>query len=93
MQEFHILTENRVTVSKPQIIRKWHNWKQYNKARKKPHPFVVSEGITAESVMEKCEQVRQIQLGLGLSGLSGLSGLFNGSQHLIFLGQQWWLKK
>ncbi len=51
------MTENRVTVSKPQIVRKWHNWKQYNKARKKPHPFVVSEGITLESVMEKCQQV------------------------------------
>jgi hypothetical protein len=27
--------------------------------RKKPHPFVVSEGITAETVAEKCTQVSQ----------------------------------
>ncbi len=62
------MTENRVTVSKPQIIRKWHNWKQYNKARKKPHPFVVSEGITADSVMEKCEQVSFCIPGRGRYG-------------------------
>ena len=58
------------------IIRKWHNWKQYNKARKKPHPFVVSEGITAESVMEKCEQVRHIHLWLKFFG-AWLGGLEN----------------
>jgi len=40
------------------LFRKWHNWKQYNKARKKPHPFVVCGNIAVETVIEKCAQVK-----------------------------------
>lgn len=57
IEEFHQLTENRVTVSKPQIVRKWHNWKQYNKTRRKPHPFNVSGNVTEQTVKEKCDQL------------------------------------
>lgn len=57
IDEFHAMTENRVTITKPQIIRKWHNWKQYNKARKKPHPFVVCGPIALDLVLQKCSQL------------------------------------
>ena len=40
-EEFLMYTNNYILVSKQQLSRKWHNWKQYNKNRKKPHPFAI----------------------------------------------------
>lgn len=57
IEDFTALTDGKVSVSKPQIVRKWHNWKQYNKARKKPHPFVVVGDIDEEAVRAKCSRL------------------------------------
>ena len=35
IEEFNRFTGQQMLVSKQQITRKWHNWKQYNKSKKK----------------------------------------------------------
>ena len=53
MDEFTQMTENMVGVNKAQVIRKWHNWKQYNKQHGKPHPFVVVGDVVVEDIIER----------------------------------------
>ena len=48
MSEFYAFIGDQNLVSKPQIQRKWHNWKQYNKGKKKPHPFQIVGDLNAE---------------------------------------------
>ena len=55
IEEFHRFTGQQMLVSKQQITRKWHNWKQYNKSKKKPHPFALVGNLTEESVRAKCQ--------------------------------------
>lgn len=53
--EFYTFLGGQAIVSKAQIVRKWHNWKQYNKAKKKVHPFDVVGELNMNLVREKCE--------------------------------------
>ena len=53
--EFNEMTGGIVGMPKAQIIRKWHNWKQYNKQRSKAHPFIVVGNISHEDVIGKCQ--------------------------------------
>ena len=53
--EFNEKTNGMVGMPKAQIIRKWHNWKQYNKQRSKQHPFIIVGNITEEEVVGKCQ--------------------------------------
>ena len=55
IEEFHKFTGQQMLVSKQQITRKWHNWKQYNKSKKKPHPFALVGNLTEEKVKAKCQ--------------------------------------
>ena len=48
-----------VGMPKAQIIRKWHNWKQYNKQRSKQHPFIIVGNISEEEVVVKCQALIQ----------------------------------
>ena len=58
IQEFHEITENFVGMPKSQVVRKWHNWKQYNKQHQKPHPFViVGDDHTEESVRKNVKNL------------------------------------
>ncbi len=57
VKEFANYTEGKVAVSRPQIVRKWHNWKQYNKNKNKPHPFLVSGNLDEATIREKCRQL------------------------------------
>lgn len=57
MTEFYAFIGDQNLVSKPQIQRKWHNWKQYNKGKKKPHPFQIVGDLNAEIVREKCQRL------------------------------------
>ena len=57
IQEFYQFTGHQQLVSKQQIIRKWHNWKQYNKSKKKPHPFALVGNLTEEKVRSKCQML------------------------------------
>lgn len=52
--EFFTFFTDQNMVSKQQIVRKWHNWKQYNKTKKKPHPFNLSPDLSVEIIREKC---------------------------------------
>ena len=52
VEELHETTDNMVGVSKAQVIRKWHNWKQYNKQHGKPHPFVVVGDVVVDDIMQ-----------------------------------------
>ena len=52
VDELHETTDNMVGVSKAQVIRKWHNWKQYNKQHGKPHPFVVVGDVVVDDIMQ-----------------------------------------
>jgi len=40
-RDFAMYTKNMISITKQQLSRKWHNWKTYNKVRKKPHPFAI----------------------------------------------------
>jgi len=53
VDELHETTDNMVGVSKAQVIRKWHNWKQYNKQHGKPHPFVVVGDVVVDDIMQR----------------------------------------
>ena len=55
IEEFHRFTGQQMLVSKQQITRKWHNWKQYNKSKKKPHPFALVGNLTEDNVRAKCQ--------------------------------------
>ena len=57
--EFNEMAGGIVGMPKAQIIRKWHNWKQYNKQRSKPHPFIIVGNMGHEEVMEKCRNLIQ----------------------------------
>ena len=57
--EFNEMTEGMVGMPKAQIIRKWHNWKQYNKQRSKSHPFIDFGNISHEEVLQKCQALMQ----------------------------------
>jgi len=57
MSEFYAFIGHQNLVSKPQIQRKWHNWKQYNKGKKKPHPFQIVGDLSDEIVREKCQRL------------------------------------
>ena len=57
--EFNEMTEGMVGMPKAQIIRKWHNWKQYNKQRSKAHPFIVVGNMSHEEVAQKCRTLIQ----------------------------------
>ena len=57
IQEFYQFTGHQQLVSKQQIIRKWHNWKQYNKSKKKPHPFALVGNLTEDKVRSKCQML------------------------------------
>ena len=59
ISEFNGMTRGMVGMPKAQIIRKWHNWKQYNKQRSKAHPFIVVGDVSQEYVMEKCHALMQ----------------------------------
>ena len=59
IQEFNDMTGGYVGMPKAQIIRKWHNWKQYNKQRSKEHPFIIVGNMRYEEVMEKCQALIQ----------------------------------
>lgn len=57
-QEFYVFFNEPNLVSKQQIVRKWHNWKQYNKAKRKPHPFaLVPQDLDPEIIREKCQKL------------------------------------
>jgi len=53
MDEFMDITQRMVGVQKTQVIRKWHNWKQYNKQHGKPHPFVVAGDVTVDDILDR----------------------------------------
>ena len=53
MEDFTEITHDMVGVTKTQVIRKWHNWKQYNKQHGKPHPFVVAGDISVNQIMDR----------------------------------------
>ena len=55
--EFNEKTGGMVGMPKAQIIRKWHNWKQYNKQRSKQHPFIIVGNISEEEVVGKCQEL------------------------------------
>ena len=55
IEEFYQFIGHQQLVSKQQIIRKWHNWKQYNKSKKKPHPFALVGHLTEDKVRAKCQ--------------------------------------
>ena len=55
IEEFYQFIGHQQLVSKQQIIRKWHNWKQYNKSKKKPHPFALVGNLTEDKVRAKCQ--------------------------------------
>merc|ERR1719270_837075 len=55
--EFYAFICDQNLVSKAQLVRKWHNWKQYNKAKKKPHPFHIVGELSLELVREKCHRL------------------------------------
>ena len=58
IKEFHEITEDFVGMPKTQVVRKWHNWKQYNKQHQKPHPFViVGDDHTEESVRKSVQNL------------------------------------
>jgi len=57
--EFTDKTGGMVGMPKAQIIRKWHNWKQYNKQRSKQHPFIIVGNIREEEVVGKCQSLIQ----------------------------------
>ena len=57
--EFNEMTEGMVGMPKAQIIRKWHNWKQYNKQRSKSHPFIDFGNISHEEILQKCQALMQ----------------------------------
>ena len=57
IQEFYQFTGHQQLVSKQQIIRKWHNRKQYNKSKKKPHPFALVGNLTEDKVRTKCQML------------------------------------
>jgi hypothetical protein len=57
ISEFNVYTRGQVVVSRPQIVRKWHNWKQYNKSKKKAHPFSVVGKLDENMVKEKCQRL------------------------------------
>ena len=57
VKEFNVFTEGKVPVSRPQIVRKWHNWKQYNKTKNKPHPFLVTGTLDEDTIRDKCKQL------------------------------------
>ena len=57
--EFTDKTGGMVGMPKAQIIRKWHNWKQYNKQRSKQHPFIIVGNISEEEVVGKCQSLIQ----------------------------------
>jgi len=68
MEEFGATTENMVGVNKAQVIRKWHNWKQYNKQHGKPHPFVVVGDVVVEDIMDRVTAlVAQAKISPGLA--------------------------
>ena len=43
--EFNDMTGGLIGMPKAQLIRKWHNWKQYTKQRSKAHPFIIVGNI------------------------------------------------
>ena len=56
-RDFTMYTKNMILITKQQLSRKWHNWKTYNKARKKPHPFAIVGRLDENSIREKCNQL------------------------------------
>ena len=76
VDELHETTDNMVGVSKAQVIRKWHNWKQYNKQHGKPHPFVVVGDVVVDDIMQvSVLSFLVIQSTLGLETLDKAAGL------------------
>ena len=56
-EEFCNSTHNIVKINKPQLVRKWHNWKQYNRKHGNPHPFVICGDLNEETVVTKCNNL------------------------------------
>ncbi len=54
---FAMINGDETIVSRQQVIRKWHNWKQYNKAKKKPHPFAVTPELSLEVISDKVQKL------------------------------------
>lgn len=56
-KDFDHVLGGRVSIPKAQIVRKWHNWKQYNKQRSKPHPFKVVGPLDEDEVLSRCHRL------------------------------------
>jgi len=68
MVELRNTTEDLVGVTKAQVIRKWHNWKQYNKQHSKPHPFVVVGDVVVDDILSRVANlVAQAKTSPGLA--------------------------
>lgn len=57
LNELMETSNHMVGIQKNQVIRKWHNWKQYNKQHGKPHPFVVAGDVTVEDIMDRVDKL------------------------------------
>jgi len=68
LAELRATTEDMVNVTKAQVIRKWHNWKQYNKQHSKPHPFVVVGDVVVDDILTRVANlVAQAKSNSGLA--------------------------
>ena len=59
-REFHELIGNIITIKHEKFTKKWQNWKQYNKSKQKPHPFLDgSINMDFDVIKEKIRKVKE----------------------------------
>lgn len=59
-KEFHQLSGGVVYVKHEKFTKKWQNWKQYNKVKGKPHPFIsCGSDLDYDVIREKIRKLKE----------------------------------